>query len=122
MIQPERMTNPVCLECGMEVGRDVRRCPKCDNRLDLQTDGSTVTMDIAHHGERVRESLIKLDAGIRETKLGFAANLRIIVGSGAIRDAVLARLMEYERRKVILFHYLESDNAGVVMVRLKNPR
>jgi hypothetical protein len=108
-----------CLECGMQVPADVRRCPKCDNHLDRQTDGTTVTVDIAHHGEQVREALHKLEANVKETKRGVAQSLRLIVGAGAIRDAVLARMMEYERRKVILRYQIEDDNAGAIMVTLK---
>ena len=55
----------VCLDCGMQVPDDIRRCPKCDNQLDRQTDGSTVTIDIAHHGERVSDALRKLERDIK---------------------------------------------------------
>ena len=110
----------VCLDCGMQVPGDIRRCPKCDNQLDKQTDGSTVTTDIAHHGERVRDALRKLERDIKETKKGVAANIRLIVGSGSIRDAVLARLMDYEHRGVIITHRLEGENAGAILVVLKN--
>jgi hypothetical protein len=103
----------------MQVPGDIRRCPKCDNQLDRQTDGSTVTIDIAHHGERVSDALRKLERDIKEAKKGVAANLRLIVGSGAIRDAVLARLMDYESRGVIITHRLEGENAGAILVVLK---
>lgn len=109
----------VCLDCGMQVPDDIRRCPKCDNRLDRQTDGSTITIDIAHHGERVRDALRKLERDIKETKKGVAANLRLIVGSGSIRDVVLARLIDYESRGVIITHQLEGENAGAILVVLK---
>ncbi len=108
-----------CLDCGMQIPDDIRRCPKCDNQLDRQTDGSTVTIDIAHHGERVTDALRKLDRDIKETKKGVASNLRLIVGSGSIRDAVRARLMDYERRGVIINHQLEGKNAGAILVVLK---
>ncbi|MCZ6501641.1 MAG: hypothetical protein O6945_03905 [Gammaproteobacteria bacterium] len=108
-----------CLNCGMHVSEQIRRCPKCDNHLDQQTDGSTVTIDIAHHGEKVRDALRKLEAHIKETKCGVAQYLKIIVGTGAIRDAALARIMDYERRRVIITHRLEGDNAGAILVTLK---
>lgn len=104
----------------MLVDTETRHCPKCDNRLDQQTDGSTTTIDIAHHGERVRDALRKLDAEIKLTKRGVAAHLRIVVGSGAIREAVLARLMDLEYRKVIISHGLEEGNAGAILVKLKS--
>ncbi len=105
----------------METSRDIRHCPKCDNQLDEQTDGSTVTVDIAHHGEKVRDALRKLERDLKETKSGIAGNLRLVVGSGSIRDAVLARLADYERRGVIIQYDLEGANAGAVLVRLKVP-
>ncbi len=108
-----------CLNCGMLVHDGVRRCPKCDNPLDRQTDGSTVTIDIAHQGERVHEALRELETAIKETRRGMAKNLRVIIGSGAIRDAVIARVADYERRQVIISHQLEGNNAGAIIVRLK---
>jgi hypothetical protein len=104
----------------MLVDSDIRHCPKCDNRLDQQTDGSTTTIDIAHHGERVRDALKKLDAEIKLTKRGVAAYIRIVVGSGAIREAVLGRLMDLEYRKLIVSHEIERGNAGAILVRLKS--
>ncbi len=113
------MATIICLNCGMQVPVDIRRCPKCDNHLDRQTDGSTITIDIAHHGEKVRDALRKLEAHIKETKRGVAQNLKIIVGTGTIRDAALARIMDYERRRVIITHRLEGENAGAILVKLK---
>jgi len=104
----------------MRTASDIRHCPKCDNRLDQQTDGSTMIVDIAHHGERVRDALGKLDSQIEQARSGIVATLRIIVGSGAIRDAVLARLLDLEYRKVIISHELDKDNTGAILVRLKS--
>ena len=115
---PNRTTT--CLDCGMLTGGDVRFCPKCDNPLDQQTDGSTETIDIAHHGETVSEALRKLDAEIKLAKRGVIAYLRVVVGSGAIREAVLARLMDLEYRKVVISHELEGGNAGAILVQLKS--
>jgi hypothetical protein len=106
----------------MFTGYDIRRCPKCDNQLDLQTDGSTITIDIAHHGERVRDALHKLESQTKLAKRGVTAYLRIVVGSGVIREAVLSRLMDLEYRGVIMSHELEQDNAGSILVQLKSHR
>ena len=116
---PPRMETKTCLSCGRRVEARSLYWPKCDNRLDKQTDGSTVTIDIAHQGEKVWEALRKLDLEVHTVKNGIAANLRVIVGSGAIRDAALARLMDYEIRKVIIAHEIASDNAGAIIVHLK---
>jgi hypothetical protein len=115
---PNRTTT--CLDCGMLTGSDIRFCPKCDNPLDQQTDGSTETIDIAHHGETVRDALQKLEAEIKLVKHGVTAYLRVVVGSGAIREAVLARLMDLEYRKVVIKHELEGGNAGAILVQLKS--
>jgi len=106
----------------MLTGSDIRHCPKCDNQLDQQTDGSTMTVDIAHHGERVRDALQKLDSQIKLAKRGVSAYLRVVVGSGSIREAVLARLLDLEYRKVIVTHELEGENAGAILVQLKSTR
>ncbi len=103
----------------MQVSRGTVQCPKCDNRLDRQTDGSTVTVDIAHHGERVHEALVKLDTVLDEVQAGVSARIRLIVGGGLIRDAVLARLADEQRRGVIRGFSSQSDNAGVVIVQVR---
>ena len=108
-----------CLSCGMSITREARRCPKCDNRLDLQTDGSTATVDIAHQGERVRDALQKLNVAITETRSGVARNLRVIVGSGVIREEVMLRLRELEHQKAIIRFGLEGRNDGAFLIQLK---
>ena len=97
----------------------MRHCPKCDNRLDEQTDGSTVTVDIAHNGERVREALDKLHACIKASKKDVIQNLRLVVGSGLIREEALLTLHALARRKVIVEFEQEPGNPGAILVRLK---
>ena len=60
----------ICLDCGMGVSETMQYCPKCDNALNLQHDGSTVTVDIAHHGERVSEALQKMQSEIDLARKG----------------------------------------------------
>ena len=76
------MMQRTCLDCGMSFGEDTRYCPKCDNALDLQHDGSTITVDIAHDGERVGEALRKMQSEIDLARKGIAMCLRLVVGSG----------------------------------------
>lgn len=114
------MKNVTCLNCGMTLSSQERRCPKCDNRLDQQTDGSTVTVDIAHHGERVRDALQKMNRSIKEAKGGVAQYLRLIVGSGVIREEVMMSLRDLEQRRVIIQFDLEGQNSGAYLVKLKN--
>ena len=103
----------------MQVDHRERRCPKCDNRLDQQTDGSTVTVDVAHQGERVRDALQKMRSAIRDERSGVTKYLRLIVGSGVIREEVLIALREAEHRQQIVSFKLEGRNAGAYLVQLK---
>ena len=113
------MNEKHCLECGMLVSDRETHCPKCDNRLDRQTDGSTITVDIAHHGERVHDALRKMDAAVNDAKSGVARYLRLVVGSGIIREEVLMELREMEHRKVIVKFHLDGKNSGAYIAQLK---
>ena len=108
-----------CLNCGMSVTDSAKRCPKCDNRLDLQTDGSTETVDIAHQGERVRDAIGKLHQVVKEAKSGVSQQLRIIVGSGVIREEAMVTLAELEHRRSIIQFDIEPGNPGAILIRLK---
>lgn len=108
-----------CLNCGMLMDARQRHCPKCDNRLDLQTDGTTRTVDVAHQGERVSDALRKMRAEIRETKLGLAKYLRLVVGSGVIREEVMNTLGDLLFQKQIIDYHLDDKNSGVILVQLK---
>jgi len=109
----------ICLNCGMHVEGSAPSCPKCDNPLDLQHDGSTITVDIAHQGERVHEALQKMQNEIALARKGVAMNIRLIVGSGLIRDEVILSLRDLEFRGDIKSFEAEPFNAGAVLVRLK---
>ena len=113
------MMQQICLDCGMSVSETMRYCPKCDNALNLQHDGSTVTVDIAHQGERVSEALQKMQSEIDLARKGVAKCIRLVVGSGLIRDEVLLELRDLSFRGDILGFEPESFNAGAVIVRLK---
>ncbi|XOV86181.1 MAG: hypothetical protein ACFHX7_14570 [Pseudomonadota bacterium] len=110
---------PVCLVCGMRVHPDARTCPKCDNALDSQHDGSTLTVDIAHQGERIDDALRKMNREIMLAKRGVAMQLRLVVGSGLIREAVISALADLEFRGDVRDFATEPHNAGAVLVRLK---
>lgn len=103
----------------MLVDETMTDCPKCDEVLDLQHDGTTLTVDIAHQGERVSEAIEKMNAEIDLARKGVALNLRLIVGSGLIRDEVMLRLRDLEFRGDIKSFAAEHNNAGAVLVRLK---
>ncbi|PCI75616.1 MAG: hypothetical protein COB20_12520 [SAR86 cluster bacterium] len=109
----------ICLVCGMHVSENTRSCPKCDNALDLQHDGSTITVDIAHDGERVSEALRKMQSEIDSASKGVAMRIRLVVGSGLIRDEVLLALRDLKFRGDVRDFESEPTNAGAVLVRLK---
>ena len=109
----------ICLDCGMSVSGAMQYCPKCDNALNLQHDGSTVTVDIAHQGEPVSEALQKMQSEIDLARKGVAKGIRLVVGSGLIRDEVLLVLRDLRFRGDIIGFESESFNAGAVIVMLK---
>jgi hypothetical protein len=113
------MMHQICLECGMSVDETMLDCPKCDNALNQQHDGSTVTVDIAHHGERVSQALEKMRTEIETARKGVSMRIRLIVGSGLIRDEVLLKLRDLEFRGDIMSFETEAFNAGAMLVRLK---
>jgi hypothetical protein len=97
----------------------MRYCPKCDNVLNLQHDGSTITVDIAHQGERVSEALRKMQSEIDLARKGVAMCIRLVVGSGLIRDEVLLALRDLKFRGDVKDFDLEPANVGAVLIRLK---
>jgi hypothetical protein len=104
----------------MRINSGARRCPKCDNQLDEQTDGSTVTVDIAHHGERVHEALRKMHHQVEAENRGVAQYIRFIVGSGVIREEAMMSLADLERRGIIVHQDIERGNGGAILVKLKH--
>jgi hypothetical protein len=108
-----------CLNCGMRVPRDIGLCPKCDDRVGLQTDGAIITADIAHHQERVVDAMVKLHQLFAAAEAQRAAGLRIIVGSGLIREAVLEELHARLFRGEIGGYTAEGRNHGALLVSLR---
>ncbi|MCB1646054.1 MAG: Smr/MutS family protein [Pseudomonadales bacterium] len=108
-----------CLFCGMQVARDAVRCPKCDQRLADQTDGHMLTEDIAHQHETVAQAMRKFARLLAEADLSRAAAVRLIVGTGLIRERVLEELSTLQHRGEILAYDTEGRNQGSVVVTLR---
>ncbi len=108
-----------CLECGFitTTGEDV--CAKCDAVLSAQTDGSTATVDIAHHGETVDQALEKLGEAVRLHLEGYTQFLRVITGRGAIRAAAGTHLAFLHHSGRILHHEEEPGNPGAMLITLR---
>ena len=104
----------------MRIDSEARRCPKCDNHLDEQTVGSTITVDIAHNGERVHEALRKMHDLVESANRGVTQYIRFIVGSGMIREEAMMSLENLERRGVIVNQEIERGNSGAILVKLKH--
>jgi hypothetical protein len=95
-------------------------CVKCDNPLWSQSDGSIVTADIAHQHETVPQALLKFrDSLNRSWQQGHAGHLRLIVGGGLIRDAVLGELYFLRSKGTILDYH--EENRGAVLIRIREP-
>ena len=109
-----------CLNCGMRVGNR-RVCPKCDEVIAEQTDNSTRTADIAHHGETRVEAVAKLHREIAAAVNGPTRYLRLIVGTGLIRDEIGAELEACVRLGKIRSYRLDDPNPGAFLVETKPP-
>ena len=95
-------------------------CPKCDQNLYLQHDGSFLTRDIAHQRETVARALEKLSALLLEGWRGYYRGVRIIVGGGLIREEVLAQLRYYRERGIVREYREDSPNRGAIVVALRD--
>lgn len=118
-----------CLLCGMQLtvplsdyGEDSTgaSCIKCDSALFRQSDGSTLTVDIAHHRETVAQALEKMDHALNAAWQGYESQVRLVVGGGAIREAVLGELTFQCRKGRILRVRPQAPNHGALLVILRD--
>ena len=112
-------TRPECLECGFLPDCQMQYCPKCDADLETQTDGSTHTIDIAHHGETVDQALAKLKNSLSILQMEYPQYLRVIVGRGKIAEEVLGYVEYLKRIGQIIRYEAGGENRGVVILQLK---
>lgn len=117
-----------CQLCGMRLRVPVSEygehhpeaiCIKCDSPLFFQSDGSVLTADIAHQRETVAQALEKMDQVLNAAWLGYEQSVRLVIGGGAIREAVLGALTYQRRAGRIVGFRLESSNRGAVVVDLR---
>jgi hypothetical protein len=122
-----KVSHRECLSCGMRHQQrapdiaDRQRdplCIKCDSPIFGLSDGSTVTVDIAHQRETVLQAIEKFEQNLNGVwKQTHAQNLRLIVGGGLIRDAVLAELFFKKSRGTVLD--FSEENRGAVLIRIR---
>ena len=116
-----------CLNCGMlhqvrllpDEPPVEQLCSKCDSPLFAQTDGSTLTVDIAHQRETVAQALDKFARALNRGRHSYARQVRLIVGGGAIRDAVLGELHYQRSTQQIIGFVEEGGNRGALLVRIR---
>ena len=95
------------------------QCLKCDDQLGRQSTGAILTVDIAHQGERVHEALAKLTHWCGVADQERAAGLRLRVGSGLIREAILGDLRFRQLSGEITHFAQDGRNEGAVLVMLR---
>ncbi|MHC5068273.1 MAG: Smr/MutS family protein [Planctomycetota bacterium] len=103
-----------CLVCGMFIEPGISHCPKCDAPLAIQHDGSTMSVDIAHHGQTVDQAERELAAAVSRARDGYCQYLRVVVGGGLIRD----RACRYLRGHDLAWTY-DGRNRGAVLVTMR---
>lgn len=108
-----------CLECGFECDIRESHCPKCDGVLRDQTDGSTVTVDIAHRYETILEATDKLSRALRREFGRRTGTLRVITGQGAIRESMRQHLLSLKSAGRIVKFTQDGRNAGAYLVTLR---
>lgn len=94
-------------------------CPKCDQNMYLQHDGSFLTRDIAHSRETVVRALEKLDKLLLDGWRSHGRGVRIIVGGGLIREQVLGQLYYYRSRGIVREFREDSPNHGAIVAVLR---
>lgn len=92
-------------------------CAKCDSELMAQGDGTTLTVDIAHHHETVLQALGKFEDALNRVWRSHGSRLRLVVGGGLIREAVLAELY-FKRSQGVVLDFSE-ENRGAVLVKIR---
>ncbi len=111
-----------CLACGMRVTAGVATCPKCDDLLDEQTDGSVLHRDIAHQHETVAQAMSKLAQALRDCRRCHACGVRLAVGRGVIREEVMRQLSWLITTGEILDFDHDEGNTGAIMVIMRRSR
>ena len=109
-----------CIKCHFCVDDNVRYCLKCDTDLDLQTDGSVFTIDIAHHGQTREQAISEIDEIVGESKKNLFQYIRFIVGSGIISEEALKHLSWLQYSKAIIEFDFEPGNKGSILVKVKH--
>ncbi|MDT8399240.1 MAG: hypothetical protein RQ899_11550 [Pseudomonadales bacterium] len=94
-------------------------CPKCDADLFAQTDGSCLTVDIAHQGETISDAVDKMTQVLARARAGYYGSVRLIVGGGRIHDEIAAHLYFLQQQGRIISCQEAGGNPGAILVRIR---
>ena len=110
----------LCQFCGMSLFSTRKTCPKCDSDIENQYHSTTLTVDIAHNKESVKQAIDKLYQVIERNKIMKHRRIRIIVGSKMIREEVMNELKALKRGKAIFDFGMDGKNSGALLIRMEN--
>lgn len=107
-----------CSSCGMVFSISAGHCPKCDTRPFSENRKATLTIDIAHQGQRLHEALEEFEEALQLAREQGYGYLRLIVGSGKINQELAKDLDTAVWRGLIKDYQHETPNKGAYLVRM----
>ena len=110
----------LCQFCGMSLFNTSKTCPKCDSDIENQYQSNTLTVDVAHNKETVKQAIDKLYQIIERNQNMKHRQIRVIVGSKLIREEVMRELEMLKRRKAIVDFRMDEGNSGALIMRMEN--
>ena len=110
----------LCQFCGMSLFNTSKTCPKCDSDIEGQYHPTTLTVDVAHNKETVKQAIEKLYQVIEKNQIMKHRQIRIIVGSKMIKEEVMNELEALKRGKAISDFGLDGKNSGALLIRMEN--
>ena len=102
----------------MSLFNSSKTCPKCDSAIENQFQPSTLTVDVAHNKETVKQALIKLHRVLKKNEVMKHRQIRVIVGSKIIRAEVIKELETLKRQKAIFGFKTDGENSGALVIRM----
>ena len=110
----------LCQFCGMSLLNTSKTCPKCDSDIEDQYHPTTLTVDVAHNKETVKQAIDKVHQVIEKNQIMKHRQIRIIVGSKRIREEVMYELETLKRGKAIFDFGMDGKNSGALLIRMEN--
>ncbi len=111
-----------CSQCGMLYDISTGRCPKCDTPPYQENRRATLTVDIAHHGQRMHDAIEQFEEALQQARDQGYGYLRLIVGSGKINKELALDLETARWRGLIKSYQYDDPNLGAYLVKLAYDR